>query len=127
MGHVLRLDGSAFAEYSLPHVASLPLNRNPGVKPMNRPEHVQRFQEALRSKEPSEELYRLAVSLRDEGITQIELYELFSQFQMATSSDDPRYDAIVDTMDLIYGGPWAKGGALFPTELSEEKLNEHRK
>lgn len=67
-------------------------------------EHIHRFEEAFRSPNPAEELYRLAVSLRDEGTPQIVLYELFSHFQVATSGDDPRYDAIVDTMDLIYGG-----------------------
>jgi hypothetical protein len=94
---------------------------------MNRPEHIQRFEESFRSKNPAEELYRLAVSLRDEGISQIELYGLFEHFQIAISGDDPRYDAIVDTMDLIYGGPWAKGHGLFTTELSEDQINEYRK
>ena len=82
------------------------------------PEHVQRFEGAFQSKNPTAELYRLAVSLRDEGMTQTELYELFQRFQTATSEEDPRYDAIVDTMDLIHGGPWAKGGDLFPKALN---------
>ena len=84
---------------------------------MQRPEHIQRFEEAFQSKNPAAELYRLTVSLRDEGVPQTELYELFQRFQTATSGDDPRYDAIVDTMDLIHGGPWAKGGELFPKAL----------
>lgn len=97
------------------------------VPAMNRPEHVQRLQEALQSKEPADGLYRLAVSLRDEGLSQIELYVLFEQSHLATSSDDPRYDAIADTMEVTYGGSWAKGRGIYPTELSEEELNQYRK
>jgi hypothetical protein len=85
---------------------------------MPRSEHIQRFEEAFRSENPAGELHRLAVSLRDEGVAQTDVYGLFQHFQTATSGDDPRYDAIVDTMDLIHGGPWAKGGDIFPTPLS---------
>ena len=94
---------------------------------MNRPEHSQRFEKALSSENPAQELPRLAITLRDEGVPQIELYGLFEHFQIASSGDDPRYDAIVDTMELICGGPWAKGHGLFPTELTEAQINEHRK
>lgn len=41
---------------------------------MNRPEHIRRFEEALRFPNPHEGLYRLAISLRDEGVPQIEIY-----------------------------------------------------
>ena len=71
----------------------------------------------MRSAKPAEALYELAVSLRDEGMSQAELYALFEKFQVETSGEDPRYDAIVDTMDLISSGPWAKGRGLFSTEL----------
>lgn len=82
------------------------------------PEHIARFEEALGSTNAFESLYQLAVSLRDEGVRQVEVYWLFQHFQIATSGDDPRYDA----MDLIYGGPWAKGGDIFPQELTEEEI-----
>lgn len=62
---------------------------------MQRPEHIRRFEEAFQSKSPAAELYELAVSLRDEGVTQTELYELFARFQTVISDDDPRYDAII--------------------------------
>jgi hypothetical protein len=94
---------------------------------MKSPEHIQRFENALASASPGEELPRLAVALRDEGVSQIELYDLFAHFQIATPGDDPKYDAIVDTMELIYGGPWAKGHGLFATELTEDQIHEHRK
>jgi hypothetical protein len=94
---------------------------------VNRPEHIQFFEKALSSENPAQELSRLAITLRDEGVSQVELYGLFEHFQIATSGDDPRYDAIVDTMELICGGPWAKGHGLFPTELTEAQINEHRK
>lgn len=93
---------------------------------MNNPVHRQRLNDAFCSTNPSDELFHLAISLRDEGVQQITLYSLFSSLQVATPGDDPRYDAIVDTMDLIYGGPWAKGNALFPTELTDDQIREHR-
>lgn len=94
---------------------------------MQRSEHIQRFEQAFRSTNPADELYRFAVSLRDEGVAQVEVYQLFERFQTSTSGDDPKYDAVVDTMDLIYGGPWAKGGDLFPRPLTGEEIDEGRK
>jgi len=94
---------------------------------VNRPEHIRRFEQALSSENPSQELSRLAITLRDEGVSQVELYDLFEHSQIATPGDDPRYDTIVDTMELICGGPWAKGHGLFQTELTEAQINEHRK
>jgi hypothetical protein len=91
-----------------------------------RDEHVRRFEEALSSNNSYAELHRLAVSLRDEGVNQIEVYRLFSRFQVATSGDNPNYDAIVDTMDLICGGPWAKGGDIFPRPLTDDEIDKSR-
>jgi hypothetical protein len=88
--------------------------------------HRQAFEEALRSASPTEDLYRLALALRDQGVSQHDLYLLFEAFQVATPGEDPKYDAIVDNMELIWGGPWAKGHGLFPTEISEKALNEYR-
>jgi len=94
---------------------------------MQRLEHIQRFEQAFRSTNPAADLYRLAVSLRDEGVTQIDVYRLFKHFQIATSGANPKYDAIVDTMDLIAGGPWAKGADLFSRPLTNEEIDESRK
>jgi hypothetical protein len=60
--------------------------------------------------------------LKAEGIGQVEIFRLFSKCQQALDAGDPRYDAVVDTMDLIWGGAWAKGHPLFDQELSEERL-----
>lgn len=83
---------------------------------MSNPNEV-RFREALRGHDVAVALGALASSLKNEGFAQLQLYELFSWFQQRLSPEDPRYDAVVDTMDLIYGGPWAKGKGLFTTEL----------
>lgn len=55
---------------------------------------------------------------------QLDMYKLFAEFQEACDPDDARYDSIVDTMDLIYGGPWAKGHELFDRELKEEDIDK---
>src|SRR5688572_24676118 len=94
---------------------------------MIEPGHISRFEVAVRSQDPRSELYALAVSLRAEGVTQIDTYLLFAHFQEATDGDDPRYDAIVDNMDLIWGGPWAKGHGLFPTELTNDEIRRHER
>ena len=77
-----------------------------------------RFDQALADAHPSSALHALASSLKAEGVEQHAIYRLFAAYQVATDGNDPRYDAIVDNMDLIAGGPWAKGGALFDKELA---------
>jgi hypothetical protein len=89
--------------------------------------HHQRFEKALNGIPPAVTLHQLAIDLRDEGISQIEVYFLFSHFQERTSGEDPRYDAIVDTMDEIYGGPWAKRGGVFASSLTEQAIQAGRK
>ena len=71
------------------------------------PSHQQRLEQALGETDPVESLGRFAGALRDEGVAQIDVYALFSSYQARISADDPRYDAVVDTMDEIHGGPWA--------------------
>ena len=82
----------------------------------------QRLLDAIDAAEPHGAVRELARALRAEGTTQIAMYRLFSEQQQRLSGDDPRYDAIVDTMDLIWGGPWAKGWALFDDELTDGRL-----
>jgi hypothetical protein len=53
---------------------------------------------------------------------QISLYRLFEFYLVGTDGGDPKYDAIADTMEMIYGGPWAKGRDLFDQELTEADL-----
>jgi hypothetical protein len=78
-----------------------------------------RFEEALADAQPYAALHALARSLKDEGIDQVSIYRLFREYLVKTDGNDPRYDAIADNMDLIRGGPWAKGGALFESDLTD--------
>lgn len=88
--------------------------------------HLELFKARLQDPAPENALLDLAVKLRDDGIAQGNLYLLFSYFQQRLSPEDPRYHAIVDTMDLICGGPWAEGRDLFPTELDTDSLKARR-
>jgi hypothetical protein len=73
----------------------------------------QRMEAALGSSDPASALVRLARELKTAGMDKDTMYGLFGEYQNRTEADDPRYDAIVDTMDLICGGPWARGRGLF--------------
>jgi hypothetical protein len=55
---------------------------------------------------------------------QVAMYHLFAEFQRKIDGDDPCSDAILDNMDLIWGGGWAKGRALFETELTDADIAE---
>lgn len=81
-----------------------------------------RLEEALGARDPAAAVHELARALRTEGMGQTPMYRLFSEQHRRISADDPRYDAIADTMDLIWGGPWATGAALFDEELTDERL-----
>jgi len=73
----------------------------------------ERFDKALRMPQPKVALHDLALALKAEGMAQADLYQLFAEYQLKTNGNDPRYDSIVDNMDLIYGGAWAKGHGLY--------------
>ncbi len=82
---------------------------------------IERFDEALAAANPTGALYDLAVALKTEGMGQLPMYRLFSIYQQKLDGDDPRYDAVLDNMDLIWG--WcAKGRAFFETELTAGKI-----
>jgi hypothetical protein len=72
----------------------------------------------LSSPDPATPFHELAIALKAEGMGQVAMYHLFAEFQPKIGGDDPRSDAILDNMDLIWGGGWAKGRALFDTELT---------
>ena len=78
-----------------------------------------RFEAAMQDTNPRAALHALAVMLKSGGTRQVELYHLFSEYLQKIDGNDPRYDAIADNMDLIWGGAWAKGNALFEEELTE--------
>lgn len=75
-----------------------------------------RLNQALDSVEPSRALHELAHCLKSEGVRQKEMYQLFADSFIDIAGDDPRYHAMADTMDMIWGGGWAKGHALFGTD-----------
>ena len=90
------------------------------------PAHLNLFKARLQETTPHDALFELARQLRDGGSTQVDLFVLFSYFQRRLSPEDPRYDAVVDNMDLICGGAWAKGRALFPVELDPAAVQADR-
>ena len=93
---------------------------------MSQPEHIQRIEKARSSANPEQKLRQLAVALRDEGVSQVELYLLFERFCQLNPSELPKPDAMLDTLDMIYGGRFAKGRALYSHELDEKSINDHR-
>jgi len=80
---------------------------------------------ALQSGRPAAALESLAVALRDEGTSQAALYRLFSRAWMAQTSEE-KQDLLVEVMDRIWGGVYAKGRALYPTELTAERLRDEK-
>jgi hypothetical protein len=93
---------------------------------MNLPEHQQRFERALHSESPGSALWELAHALRDEGISQLDLYFLYERYHLMPWGDDPKADAITDIMDIVWGGGWAKGRDLYPHELTSLEIEKHR-
>jgi hypothetical protein len=83
---------------------------------------TKRLEGTLEAGSPATAVPELARALRTEGMKQAPMYRPFSTELQRPSGDDPRYDAVADTMDLIWGGPWAKGAALFDEELTDERL-----
>lgn len=60
-----------------------------------------------------------ARALRNEGMGQAPMYRLFSELHQRISGADPRRDATVDLMDLIWSGPCA---VPLPTILDDVPL-----
>ena len=86
----------------------------------------QRLAAALQSDVPAQAVAALAHALRDEGMGQAALYRLYLQAHQMHSDSDMLYDALADTMDLIWGGGWAKGRALFAQVLSMARLDQEQ-
>jgi len=86
----------------------------------------EKFEIALESNDPSESLWKLAHDLRNQGMKQIELYFLYEHYHQLVDADDPKYDAIVDSLDIIWGGAWAIANALYEHELTSEEVQKFR-
>lgn len=80
------------------------------------------FEQALTDAQPQYALSTLATTLETDGVDQVTIYHLFAEYLPTIDGNDVRYDAIVDNMDLIWGGAWAKGGPLFETELGDADI-----
>jgi hypothetical protein len=77
-----------------------------------------RLEIALQQPQPSRTASQLARALRDEGMSQLDLYQLFDEFRAVHESDADGtvYDAVLDTMDFISG--WCSPGSrLYESEL----------
>ena len=86
----------------------------------------ERLQAALGQANPAQTVLALALALahalKAEGMGQAAMYRVFQQQLELLDGNDTGCDALADTMDLIWGGGWAKGRALFEQELSAERL-----
>lgn len=80
---------------------------------------------SLQSSDPARAAYRLAEQLRDEGMEQLAIFRLYDRTREQIHDGDPRYDAILDTMDCIVGycSPAAR---LFERYLSNEEIERSR-
>lgn len=83
-----------------------------------------RFELAYAASNAAEAVSALAVQLRDEGLAQAELSALYYYFLGQKDPDErpAAHDAIADALDVIAGGPWAKGCDLYPPERTPEEL-----
>jgi hypothetical protein len=82
----------------------------------------QRLVDAIDAVDSKNAVPALARAWRAEGMSQVNMYRLFAEQLQRLAGDDPRYDVVTETMDLIWGGSWAKGHALFDKEMTDADL-----
>ena len=83
----------------------------------------ERLQAALRATNPAATVLTVARELRDEGMSQLELYRIFNEYRAIheNDADEIRYDAILDTMDFIVG--WCSPNSrLYDTQLPPDTV-----
>jgi len=83
-----------------------------------------RIEEALSAPEPFQFLLSVAKQLRDEGMHQHELSELFDTFRarQENEADETRINAILDTLDFIVG--WCSpGNALYQRSQIPKRIS----
>lgn len=86
----------------------------------------ERLAGALRAADPRSSVWALAKTLRDEGTPQLDLYFLYQE-AYSLNEEEPLEDALLDTLDGVFGGPWAKGSDLYPHELTNEMVDQARR
>ena len=89
---------------------------------MEMDENHRRLNAALQSANLYDALQSLALAFKSEGMDQLSMYRLFREYLNATDAAEPRRDPICDTMDLIWGGGWAKGRQLFDKPLTHDDV-----
>ena len=79
---------------------------------------------ALAEPRPAEAALHLAETLKAEGVGQIVMYGLYVGVLKQLEDGDPRFDAVLDTLDCIVGycSPYAK---LFEHYLSNEEIDSN--
>lgn len=85
------------------------------------------LRKAMECEHHAVEIPLLAKRLHDEGMQQLDMYFLFEEFLIECDPNNSRYDSLVDTLDAIAGGSWAKGNDLYASELTNEKIEKNRK
>ncbi len=84
-----------------------------------------RFEAALAAKDPTAALAQLAQDLKREGMSQREMYDLFTHYLLKHNGDeDPLCEPISSTMDSISG--WCSGFGLFGTLLGKGSRHDVR-
>ena len=66
---------------------------------------IERFRDVLQAGDRTNRLYDLAVALRDEGRSQVEILDLFDRFRAEhqEDKDEAVYNSILDVMDCLVG------------------------
>lgn len=82
----------------------------------------EQIESARAAPNPFDALYAIAKSLRDVGLSQLDIYRIFADFRRQHEHDVPFGDAIADVLDCIWGGGWGKHAPeLFDTPLTSER------
>lgn len=83
----------------------------------------EQFENARSTDNPFESLYNIAKSLRDIGLSQLDLYRIFIELfhKHQYDEDETFHDTITDILDCIWSGGWGKNRELFDETLSSEQ------
>ena len=86
-----------------------------------------RFEAALNSAEPEQQLIELVEEMKREGLSQVEIYFRFEERLRPTlnDADERYYDALTNVMDCIIGF-CAMDAALFAHYLTNEQIEKYR-
>ena len=83
----------------------------------------QRLDDTWTTDDPWGSLYAIAKSRRDIGLSQIELYRIYSELYLRHQADEDNafYSTIADVLDCIWSGGWGNRGDLFAASLTDEQ------